>query len=360
MLRTDLARCAIAGLLALVSFLPARELPAWAWLCVICAVVFVLNAGGQFFGPARFAVISEVVPDESDRARAAGLPEATVGIVSIAGPPLAAPLLFAAGVQWALLFNAMSYAISYLAIRSVRLRKAPKTDRPRAVRAGWRADFVAGLRFFAASRFLVALLVLAVIGQFGVRVLAVLNLFFMTQNLHAPASLYGYLGTAFGVGTICGALLSGRIVRWIGAKATTWAGLVASGLLIVAYSRQTVFAAGVAVLFLSALPIAMLNTAMNPLLMAAAPRAYLGRVLAVFNPVTQLAGMLSTLLGGWLASSALRDFHGSVAGLRFGPYNTIFAAAGLIVIAAGIYARIALPGPASEPAADPVPASSRA
>jgi MFS family permease len=350
MLRTDLARSAIAGLLAVISFVPARDLPAWAWLSMICAVVFALNAGGQFFGPARFTAIRDVVAGEADRTRAAGISQATVGIVAIVGPPLAAPLLFTFGLQWALMFNAMSYMVSFIAIRSVKFGRPPQHT-PARQRSSLRAEFMAGLRFYRGSRFLVALLVLAVIGQFGVGVMEVLNVFFVTTNLHVSAHLYGYLGTAFGVGAIVGAVFAGRVAGWIGARATTWAGLIVSGALIVAYSRQTVFPAGVAVLFLAAVPVAMLNAAMAPLLMAAAPREFMGRVLAVFNPVTQLAALLSTVLAGWLASTALRTFNGSLAGLRFGPIDTILAACGLVVVVAGVYARIALPRPAPEPAA---------
>jgi hypothetical protein len=83
-------------------------------------------------------------------------------------------------------------------------------------------EFAVGLRFFGGSRFLVALLTLAVIGQFGV----------------GSSQLYGYLGTAFGIGGIIGALMAGRMVGWIGARATAWGGpgpamaLVISGSLL--------------------------------------------------------------------------------------------------------------------------------
>jgi MFS family permease len=351
LLRSELARCLIAGLLAAVSFLPVRDLPAWAWLTLVCADVFTLNVAGQFFGPARYTIIRDIVHGDADRARAAGIAQATAGTAMIAGPPLAAPLLFTVGVQWALLFNAASYAVSFFAIRSVRPGPGAAASEPAGERAKLTSEFAAGLRFFGRSRFLVALLVLAVIGQCGAGALQALNVFFVSANLHAPAHLYGYLGTGLGVGGITGALFAGRVVKRIGARRTAWTGLVLGGILLVCYSRQSALLGGVCLLFLFAVPITMLNTAMAPLLLGSAPREYMGRVVAVYYPVTQLAGMLSTLLAGWLVSSVLRNFTATVGGVRFGPIDTIFAVSGLLIVIAGCYARAALPETTDEPAA---------
>lgn len=350
MLRTEALRGWLVALLTAVSCLPARSLPAGVWLTLVYTTVFALNAAARFFAPARFAVVAEIVTGEADRARAAGIAQATGQTAWIVGPPLAAPLLFTVGLRWALLFNALSYLVSYCAIRSVRRRPSGEKpggaagpgrtgDRPGVVR-----ELLAGLRFFARSRFLVALLVLAVIGQFGTGALNTLNVFFTTDNLHASPRLYGYLGMAMGIGGITGALCSGRVVQWIGARRTTWIGLLVSGTLLVLYSRQTGFLGGATALFVFEIPLTMLNTAMAPLLLAAAPAAYRGRVVAVFYPVTQLASMLAAALSGWLAGSVPRDTVGSFAGLRFGPVDTIFTVAGAVVVLSGLYAWLALPG----------------
>ncbi|MCX4683837.1 MFS transporter [Kitasatospora purpeofusca] len=369
MLGTEVLRGGLVAVLTVVAFVPTRELPAGAWLALIYVIVLVLNAAGQFFTPARFSIIAELVTDEADRARAAGIAQATAQTAWIIGPPLAAPLLFAVGLQWALLFNALSYLVSYIAISSADLRPvnpartaptAPRTgkgaERPdkAAERPGLFKDFAEGLRFFARNRFLVALLVLTVIGQLGMGALSTLNIFFATRNLHVSAESYGYLGMALGIGGIAGALAAGRVVQWIGARRTTWIGLMASGALLVLYSRQTGFPAAVTLLFVFVVPITMLNTAMAPLLLAATPQEFRGRVISVFYPVTRLAAMLTAVLSGWLAGSGLRDFSGSVAGLRFGPIDTIFAVSGLVVVLAGVYARLGLP--ASEAAPTPAPA----
>ena len=357
MLRTESFRGGLVAALTVFAFLPTDFLPVGVWLALIYVTVLLLNSAGQFFSPARFATIADLVTGDADRARAAGIAQATAETAWIIGPPLAAPLLFTVGLQWALLANALSYLVSYMAIRSVGPRLAApdarpaaqrsSTDRSSTARSGPLREFVAGLQFFRRSRVLVALLGLAVIGQFGLGALETLNVFFTTRNLHASAHLYGYLGMAMGVGGITGALCAGRAVQWIGARRTTWIGLVVSGLLLVVYSRQSGLPAGIALLFAFAIPLTMLNTAMSPLLLAAAKAEYRGRVVAVFYPVTQLASLLAAALAGWLAGSLLRGFTVTIAGLHFGPVDTIFTASGIIIVFSGLFARIALPDTAA-------------
>ncbi|MFE3372472.1 MFS transporter [Streptomyces sp. NPDC059173] len=364
MLGTEALRGGLVALLAAVSFLPADALPAGVWLVLVYGTVLVLHASARFFAPARFTIIADLVTGEADRARAAGITQATSQTALIVGPPLAAPLFFTLGVQWAMLFNALSYLVSYVAIHAVRVepsKPAPAdgggTGKAAAGRSGVLPEFVAGLRFFRRSTFLVALLVFAVIGQFGAGALNTLNIFFTTENLGMSARLFGYVGMAIGVGGVVGALCAGRVVQWLGARRTTWVSLLVSGTLLVVYSRQTGFVGGIVVLVLFTVPITVLNTAMAPLLLSAATPEYRGRVVAVFQPMTQLAAMVAAALSGWLAGSVLHGFEGSVAGLRFGPVDTIIAAAGLCILLSGFYARSALPETATaeggEPAGEP-------
>ena len=130
MMRTEAIRAAMVAGLTGLSFVPVRDLPIGLWLAAVYLVVFVLNAVGQFFNPARFATTGDVVHGEEDRVRAAGLAEATASAAGIIGPPIAALLLITVGFQWALAANAASYVVSYLAIRFLRLTPGPRSAGP--------------------------------------------------------------------------------------------------------------------------------------------------------------------------------------------------------------------------------------
>ena len=107
-----------AGILPL-PFLVAGRLPIFWQLGLIYSTVFLTSACTQFFGPAIFALIGDIV-DEPHRARATGLTQLIASLGAIIGPSLATLLFFKAGVQWALLLNALSFVVSFLAILAIR------------------------------------------------------------------------------------------------------------------------------------------------------------------------------------------------------------------------------------------------
>jgi MFS family permease len=345
MMRTEVVRAVMVAGLTGLSFVPVHELPVWLWLSAVYLVVFVLNASGQFFNPARFATIGDVVRGEEDRVRAAGLTEATTSAAGIIGPPIAALMLLTVGFQWALAVNAISFVASYLAIRFLQLPPEPGRAAPAgAGDASLHSEFSFGLRLFARNRFLVTLLTVTTICQFGTGAISALNVFFVTSDLHASSRLFGIAETAMGVGFIVGALAAGRMVRWLGARRLTWAGLLAAGLLAAGYGLQRSFPAGLIMLMIYAVPIAMLNTAVAPLLLDAAPREYMGRVMAVFMPVNQLASMVSVVVCGWLTSTVLRSFRATVGGVSLNAVSLVFIVAGGLIVLSGIRAFAALPG----------------
>ncbi len=350
MLRMDAIRGVLVGALALVAFVPAHKLPIGTWLALIYTVVFAVNAAGTFFGPSRMAVVPDVVDGPEQIAKAAGITQSTDALAGMIGPPLAAPLLFAGGVQWAILVNAVSYLVSFLAIRSVPIPDNTQSAAKDATSGFW-AEFRIGFGFFARTRVLVVLLVSACISNFGAQALNTLDVFFATRNLHAAPKLYGLLGMSVGAGAIIGALLSARVVARIGTVNVVWVTVGSAGVVFLVYARQTSIWAAIPVIFLSALPIAVVNAALEPLVIQVTPRAMLGRVVSVFMPINTVVMLGSTTLIGWLMSTVMLHFHADVAGLHIGPIDAMFSFTGLMFIAAAVYAFFALPRNLPEPSA---------
>ncbi len=105
----------------------------------------------------------------------------------------------------------------------------------------------------------------------------------------------------------------------------------------------TVLAAAV-VLALIGVAIPAVNVAVGPIVLQVTPRAYLGRVSATINPLVNAASLLGLLLGGFLYGTVFRDFEAEVAGVRFGPLDTIFAGVGIACLLGAAYARANLRG----------------
>jgi hypothetical protein len=73
----------------------------------------------------------------------------------------------------------------------------------------------------------------------------------------------------------------------------------------------------------------------------------------------RLASIVSMALAGFLASTVLRGFHEVVAGVAFGPYDTVFGVAALLFIVAGLASIVPLRGAAADAPA-PMPQSAPA
>ena len=351
MLGTEAVRAALAGAMALISLIPQHDLPIPVWLVVIFVIVFLLNSAGQFFNPARQVTVGQVVTGEQEQTRAFGIGNATTAVAGMIGPPLAAPLLFTSGVTWALVINAASYVVSFLAVRSVRVPEPETAAEPGAEGAavetpaapGFWADFREGLSFLMRDRFVRTLLLVAMICQAGSGALNTLDVFFVTGNLHVAAKYYGVLSVGAGAGLIIGSLVAASVVKRFGAARTTSAVLLLSGLVFLLYTRQTTFAAGFALLLLFTIPLAIVNTSAAPMFLAAIPQRLFGRVMSVFAMLNQGTQMLSMLVAGWLASTSFRGFHARVLGVHVGPIDTIFTVAALLLVLGGVNSFLTLP-----------------
>lgn len=356
MMTADAARALlIAALLALP--LAGRHLPATVQIGILYAVLAAASCFTQFFSPSRMAIIGAVV-DPADLPRAAsGLLQATGSFASIIGPPIAAPLLFVVGVQWALIVNAASFAVSFLMLQRMHVTEPGKADR--TAQASFFEEFRAGVRFFRGSPVLITLTVGVVIATLGTGALNALMVF-LPHNLHVAAKWLGTLLAGLGLGAIAGALLTGQVARRMPSARIFWLGLVLTGIALVGFSRTTLLLAAICVIALLGVIVGLVNSVIMPLMLEATPQHLLGRVNAVINPVQELASILSMAAAGFLASTVLRGMHEVIAGVTFGPYDTIFAVSGLLFVVAGFASIIPMRGTgraasnrsAADPAAD--------
>ena len=339
MLAMDAVRGALVCGLA-VLLLVGTGLPIGVRLGAVYGVVALCAAAAQFFNPARYGLLATVVAD-ADRERMGSITAGTSALATIVGPALAAALLVLAQVQWSLLVTAAMFVLSFAAVARVRVDPAPDAPAGTDPESMWRA-LATGLRFFAGNQVLKVMLGTTVMVIIGVSAINTLDIFFVTRNLNAPTQVYGLLGTAFGVGSLAGAGLAAAFAARLRATTVYSYGFVLVGVLLVAYSRMTSPFGAVIVLFFTGIPVAVVNSMVGPLIMRAVPAHLIGRVSGVLQPLTQVAALVSVAVSAWLAGVVLRDLDTTFAGVHFGPIDTLFLGAGLIVAASGIWAVRAL------------------
>jgi len=324
---SNLVQAVAIGSLLIIPAL-GDNLSTGAKLTWIYTAIALTNAAGQFFTQARMVMIVRTIPDGL-RTAAFSVQGSANNVLNIIGPPLAAPLLFTAGIGWALAINASSFLASSALLRVVRWDSAPA---PSTLKQSFWASLIEGVRAIASNRVILAITIAVTIATLGAGAGNVLEVFFVTDVLHRPASLLGVISMAFAAGSITGMSTAPWLERRIGAARIFVWGLALSGLAMILYSRTTELVPAMLLFFLLAVPLGALNTAFMPLFMRSVPEEMLGRatvVLQIFPTVASLIAMGAT---GWLASTALRDLDVHALGTRFGPIDTVFTAAGLLFV----------------------------
>lgn len=352
MIVTDLVRAALVAALLVLPALGSR-VPALTQLVVVYAVLALASASAQFFNGARFGILAvALAPDDQPRASAST--QATMAIAAIVGPPIAAPLLFTVGVGWALVANAASFLLSYVFTLRMRVDARPTADRP-AEAPSFRREFIEGARFFVRNRVLRGLMICVIVAQLGIGAINALDVFFVTENLHAAATSLGILSAAFGVGTIVGALAAAAIGSRIRPGLQFWVGLLLTGVGVIAYSRASSLTVGIVILLFAGIPLAMVNSVGGPIMLSVTPQHLLGRVMSVFNPIQQLVSIVGMAVVTYLASTVLRGLDTSILGVHFGRIDVMFFVSGLLIAVAAAWVAFSLRPGAAPPPEEPQP-----
>ena len=351
--QTMITMATLQAIFAVLLVLPAAnfslpllghvQLPLFWRLGVVYTDVALLSIFAQFF-------IKDIVPP-ARQDQALETFQAIQGLAVIIGPPVAAALVFGLGFGWALVLNALSFVVVLLATLAIQAPPSAHSVAPGET-GHFSREFLDGLSYVVGHVVLRTILVAEVLTWLGFGALQSLGYFFITGNLHAPASDYGLLGADFGVGAIAGAVLVTVIGQRIGLARILWIALVTSGLFVIVMSHLTSLYPALVAAFLFGVSTTAVLVAAGPLALDSTSREFVGRVTAVINPLGRLAALVSVALAGSLVSTVLRGFHANVLGISFGPVDTVFTGLGLLAVIGGIYTRVNLRDMIAGPSSD--------
>ena len=126
--QTMVSMATLQAIVAVLLVLPAAnfslpligrvQLPLFWRLGVVYTDVVLLAIFAQFFIPAQFALIKDIVPQKRQD-QALETFQAIQGLAVIIGPPVAAALVFGLGVVWALVLNSLSFVVVLLATLAI-------------------------------------------------------------------------------------------------------------------------------------------------------------------------------------------------------------------------------------------------
>ncbi|HEY7976323.1 MAG TPA: MFS transporter [Ktedonobacterales bacterium] len=288
--------------------------------------VFVFSAFyglvGAFFNPALVALYpSLVTPKQYDAATS--LRQITTQAAALAGPALGGLLIAQWSVGAALIFDAASFVVSFIALALMRRRSAagaaPQTaeqanpaEQPGRV-SRW-GEMFAGLRFLRGEPAIFMLILFFSLTNGLNDVEAVLVPRLVRLDLHLSATAFGLMAACMGIGGLLGAFMAGMTsarLRWraqiiVGSMLLFGGAIILMGLAQNALTLDLAYAA-LGVTF------AVPEVLSGALLQRVIPLQMMGRVVSFISLIAMAMNPAGLFLAGWLG-----DTLGVRAGLWIG------------------------------------------
>lgn len=280
------------------------------------ALIATLAAAGVATGPAWSALVAELVGADG-LTGAMGLLQTAQILASIAGPVLGGLAVASLGTTWPFVVDAASFVLLSVVVLVLRLDRRPvEAGSPRVG-----GEAFAGIRLVGTNRGLRGVVAAFTAFIVAIGAINVVEIFLVTETLHASAAGYGLLGGCFGLGaltTAATAELQRAIVARVEFLLIGGCLGISAGMAVLGGASTLGFAALGAVL--AGAGNGMVNVHGVVVILGRTPDAIRGRVMAAVQGIFGAASILGLLVGG-LAATA------------FAPRSVILGAAAASVLA---------------------------
>jgi MFS family permease len=238
-------------------------------------------------------------------------------IAEIGGPGLAGGLVQAIGAPFAILVDALSFAVSAISVALIRSPEPPRP--PRSAPTPIRFEIVEGLQMVRRHPVLYPIALRSVAAHVAGSFYGVLYTIYLIDDLHLSPFLLGVVISAGGVGSLIGSFFASRVIARVGlGRAMIWTAAGASALGVLTPLAQGPLLLATAMVFLPQLIGDGLQTiegvAELSLIQGLSPDRILGRVNATLEVFSH--GIAYPI--GALAAAALAGVIGVRAGIAVG------------------------------------------
>lgn len=297
-------------------------------LWVLYVLGFLQSAVGTFFGPARGAVVAQILPKEA-LLSANSITQTSRILAGLLGAGAAGVIIGAFKVYWPAF--AIDTATFLLSFTLVLITRVPGLAAGASAQVGSvLKSLVEGLGTIGRSRVLLGTLTGAGVLMLGLGAVNILFIPLLTDDLKVPTTLFGLVQAA----QTAGMILAGGLVALLAARLKP-ASMVSLGMVGMGLAVGLIALVGqlwhvLALLFLIGLMVAPVQAGIGTLVQTAVEDATRGRVGAALNAVIGAANLVSMAFAGALAG---------LIGVR-----EVFLAAGVIALIAGVAAYMVFGG----------------
>lgn len=266
----------------------------------IVGFVLLLQVGQSVTGPTWASLVPRIV-GEGQVGKAIGLQQSLSSLAGLGGAAVGGVLYAALGYHATLLVDTTTFAVLVVAGAVVRTRRGRRYDTERGLgdEAARLVDASVSGRSAIFGDSLLRLLVPA-LWLFIVVLEAtnVVEVFLVTGDLHASASLYGLVMAAMMLGQIVGPVLAGRVSEDLGR--VSWAGYSAAaiGVLVAVIGVSPTIWLVLPLFVVTGVAAGALNALVSTMIVTRPPEHLRGRVLATLNGTARGFSVLAMVLGG--------------------------------------------------------------
>ena len=311
MIATDIARAVV---IASIVVLAGLDMLAVWW---IYAVGFISSTLKICFDAGEFAAIPSLVGTD-DLVKANGRIQASYSAALFFGPLMAGGLLAVAPIQTVLLFDALSFLASALALALVR-GSFNTTGRGEETLTSLRQDVVEGLRYVLSHPILRNISIMMALINFLAATTQTQLVLFAKERLGASDAQVGFLYSAGALGIVVLSLAAGPVRQRVSFSKAALGGLMMDGLLIVVLALISSYWLAAPVWALASGFGIFFNINTSSLRQAIVPNQLLGRIMSIAAVLAWSAIPLGSLLGGlaieWTQNVAL--VYGTIGLLVF-------------------------------------------
>jgi MFS family permease len=273
---------------------------AWFWggpyLAHILVAVFVIGTAHALFEASAQAFLTDLVPIQAI-VRANARLSFTEGLCIVAGPAIAGLLIAFMGASGAIAIDALTFALSFVALLLIGRR--PETFS--ATREPMRAAMGDGFRAIKSQPLLRALMEVIACSNIGAAFVTALAVFYFQRTLHLEGWQAGVVYSVNGIGAIAASLVIPRLSTRIGLGRTVVVGVVIAGVgaaLLPLATQRTWFVFATLSLTLIGFGVVSLVVASTSIRQRLVPGELLGRVTASYRTVVNGALVIGALIGG--------------------------------------------------------------
>lgn len=299
-------------------------------LWILYLAIFIMSTMGAFFYPARNAVIPNIVP-EGMLLPANTMIQSSQLLAMLFGISAAGLAVGWLGTSFAFAFDAVTFAVSALAISTIPIPPLVNAPTGSSVRAIWE-QLVEGLQYIKNSTLLTNVMVITSVATLGFGSMLILGLKYLDLELGVSAQRLSFLYLFLALGMAIGGAVLNHLASRIQTNITVGMCVVSLGLAIIVFALSPNYLLVLVAVTIIGVTIVAARSMLITITQALVPDEKCGRVQSAVNMVINASTSAAMALSG-----ALGDLIG---------VQITFVTAGVITLFSGVAAIFVLRGAA--------------